>query len=60
MEYMSTQDELTGEPSNIPNPKRAAVPQPIALMPAELERLIKQTIQQEETTPEEAGIKDAV
>eukprot|EP00957_Ditylum_brightwellii_P073364 5575778-Ditylum_brightwellii.AAC.1 len=59
MEHMSTQDELTGEPSK-PNPKRTAPPQPIALTPAELEWLIKQTIQQEETIPEEAGIKDVV
>eukprot|EP00957_Ditylum_brightwellii_P104750 7983144-Ditylum_brightwellii.AAC.1 len=60
MEYMSMQDEPTGKFSNIPNPKRAAPPLPIALTPAELEQLIKQTIHQEETIPEEAGIKDAV
>eukprot|EP00957_Ditylum_brightwellii_P103318 7874267-Ditylum_brightwellii.AAC.1 len=60
MEYTSMQDELIGEPSNIPNPKRSAPPQSIALMPAGLEWLIKQTIQQEETIPEEAGIKDLV
>eukprot|EP00957_Ditylum_brightwellii_P055598 4213299-Ditylum_brightwellii.AAC.1 len=60
MEYRSTQDELAGEPSNMPNPKCAPPPQPIALTPAELERLIKQTIQQEETIPEEADIKGTV
>eukprot|EP00957_Ditylum_brightwellii_P129520 9879500-Ditylum_brightwellii.AAC.2 len=58
MEHMSTQDELTGEPSK-PNPKCAAPPQPIALTPAELKRLIKQTTQQEETILEEAGTKDS-
>eukprot|EP00957_Ditylum_brightwellii_P068500 5200260-Ditylum_brightwellii.AAC.1 len=59
MEHISTQNKLTGEPSKL-NPKRAAPLQPIALTPAELDRLITQTIQQEETIPEEAGIKEAV
>eukprot|EP00957_Ditylum_brightwellii_P174925 13319755-Ditylum_brightwellii.AAC.1 len=59
MEHMSTQNMLTGESSK-PNPKHTAPPQPIALTPAELDRLITQTIQQEDTIPEEAGIKEAV
>eukprot|EP00957_Ditylum_brightwellii_P078328 5955878-Ditylum_brightwellii.AAC.1 len=60
MEYISAQVELTGEFSNIPNPKRTPPPQPIALTPAESELLIKKTIQHKENFSEEAEIKDAV
>jgi hypothetical protein len=56
---MSTQIQTTRDPIQ-PTKTLAAPPQPIALTPAELDRLVKQTIQQEETIPEEAGIKETV
>eukprot|EP00957_Ditylum_brightwellii_P129783 9899939-Ditylum_brightwellii.AAC.1 len=58
MDYISAQVELSGEFINIPTPKCSAPPHSIALTPAELELLIEKTIQNKETIPEEAGIKD--